>query len=299
MGAYKKLNKQDAYITTRIAHKTWIISGSDFSSYGITTAVATGSYLNSLQQLYYPLQTGNNIVSHSFDYYNQSTLYVSSSRNLTTSSFIISIPRSLYGVNLQPDIATKLLFTGLENSLYAKYKYWEDSYVDEPSIAHTYGSADVDDDGEGNLYIVGSSPRLQIGNIIYPHGMIVITEPSYSAALSKQSLTSIQFGSSQPIYTHNYHCRVRESEFNFTYNPSALSSSLKTVYDNQGSIYLTASNVSNGVIKSNLTGSSFQPYITTVGLYNEANQLIAVGKMSQPVPKSANTEMTIIVKIDI
>ena len=49
----------------------------------------------------------------------------------------------------------------------------------------------------------------------------------------------------------------------------------------------------------NVTGGAFQPYKTTEGLYNDANQLIAVGKMSQPVPKPANTEMTIIVKIDI
>lgn len=299
MGAYKKLNKQDAYITTRIAHKTWIISGSDLTSYGITTNIATGSYLNNLQQLYYPAQQDSNVVSHSFDYYDQSTLYVSSSRNLTTGSFIISVPRSLYGVNLQPDTATKLLFTGLENSLYARYKYWEDDYVQEPAAARVYSSADIDDDGEGNLYIVGSSPRLQIGNIIYSHGMIIVTDPYYSETFSNGNISSIQFGSSQPIYTHNYHCRIRESEFNFTYNPSSVNSSLRTVYDNQGELYSTASNVSNGVVKNNLTGSSFQPYITTVGLYNEANQLIAVGKMSQPVPKSANTEMTIIVKIDI
>lgn len=312
MGAYKKLNKQDAYITTRIAHKTWIITGSEFASYGITTATATGSYLNSLQHLYYPVEKDGNVVSHSFDYYDQSSLYLSSSRNLTTGSFILSIPRSLYGVNLQPDIATKLFFTGLEKSLYAKYKYWEDEYVNEPAAARVYSTVDIDDDGEGNIYIMGTSPRYQIGNIIYPHGMIIITDPYYSKAFSKDALSSIQFGSSQPIYTHNYHCRVRESEFNFTYNPSALSSSLETVYSNLGyaegyydynindyDLQPVVRNASNGVIKNNLTGSSFQPYITTVGLYNEANQLIAVGKMSQPIPKSANTEMTIIVKIDI
>jgi hypothetical protein len=133
--------------------------------------------------------------------------------------------------------------------------------------------------------------------------MIVVTDPTYSTALRDKPLDYIQFGSSQPIYTHNYHCRIRESEFNFTYNPSALKSSFQPVYNNLGDYEYTfndyGKDVSNGVIKNNLTGSAFQPYITTVGLYNEANQLIAVGKMSQPIPKSANTEMTIIVKIDI
>ena len=113
------------------------------------------------------------------------------------------------------------------------------------------------------------------------------------------SARTVHFKSSQPIFTHNYHCKVRESEYGFTYNPSALSSSLKTVYDNNDAVYIEDSNVSTGELSNNITGSEFQPYITTVGLYNDANQLIAVGKLNRPVPKSANTEMTIIVKIDI
>jgi hypothetical protein len=109
----------------------------------------------------------------------------------------------------------------------------------------------------------------------------------------------LNFKTSQPIFTHNYHCKLRESEFNYTYNPSALSSSLKTVYDNTDTVYSTSYAVTGGELNNNVTGSEFQPYMTSVGLYNDANQLIAVGKMNRPVPKSANTEMTIIVKIDI
>jgi hypothetical protein len=78
-----------------------------------------------------------------------------------------------------------------------------------------------------------------------------------------------------------------------------LSGSTGTVYSSDGEIYSTSGSINKGDRQSNITGSVFQPYITTVGLYNDANELIAVGKMAQPVPKSANTEMTIIVKIDI
>ena len=55
----------------------------------------------------------------------------------------------------------------------------------------------------------------------------------------------------------------------------------------------------SGQIASNVSGSSFQPYITTVGLYNEANELVAVAKMGQPLPKSADTDMSIVVKLDM
>ena len=47
------------------------------------------------------------------------------------------------------------------------------------------------------------------------------------------------------------------------------------------------------------TGSYFQPYATTVGLYNDSNQLIGVGKLGQPIPKSRFTDMTFVVKFDI
>ena len=52
-------------------------------------------------------------------------------------------------------------------------------------------------------------------------------------------------------------------------------------------------------INENLLGSEFKPYITTVGLYNEANELIAVAKTNRPIPKSHNVDMTFVVNLDI
>jgi hypothetical protein len=46
------------------------------------------------------------------------------------------------------------------------------------------------------------------------------------------------------------------------------------------------------------TGSYFSPYVTTVGLYNESYQLIAVGKLSQPIPISLYTDTTFIINFD-
>lgn len=275
MGAYKKLNKQDAFITTYTAHKTWAVPYTSFVYYNITANTATGAYTSSLQQLYYPSKSLDNVVSHSFDYYNQTTLYFSESRNFKDSIRIVSIPRDLYGVNIHPD-----------KSLNIQVR----TFIDPGFVFNN-----LIDDGEGNLILSGSSPTQYVGDVIYPHGIICITDDTFKTS----QVRNVTFKSSHPIFTHNYHCKLRESEFNFTYNPSALTSSLKTTYDNQSNIYSTSSNVADGLLNDNVTGSAFQPYITTVGLYNDANQLIAVGKLNRPVPKSANTEMTIIVKIDI
>jgi len=46
------------------------------------------------------------------------------------------------------------------------------------------------------------------------------------------------------------------------------------------------------------TGSYFSPYVTTVGLYNESYQLVAVGKLAQPIPISLHTDTTFIINYD-
>ena len=40
------------------------------------------------------------------------------------------------------------------------------------------------------------------------------------------------------------------------------------------------------------------PYVTTVGMYNNNNELLAVGKLAQPLPTSRTTDTTILVNID-
>lgn len=288
MSAYKKINKQDAYITTYTAHKTWAVVSGSFEDYGIEVFNATGSYSASLQQLYYPSKSQSNIVSHSFDYYSQTTLYFSQSRNFENNPKVISIPKNLYGVYIAPDKTLEVITT---TSSYVTLGYWEEGYTEVSSE----GGTRLVDDGEGNIIISGSSPTKYVGDVIYSHGIVVLTDPLYSS----QDIGYVSFKSSQPVFTHNYHCKIRESEFNFTFNPSAISGSTGIAYDNEGQVYSVTSKISDGVLLPNVTGSDFQPYITTVGLYNDANELVAVGKLNRPVPKSNNVETTIIVKIDI
>lgn len=50
MSAYKKFNKQDAFITTYTAHKSFIVSGSQHDDYGVETYVGisgSGDFLPS------------------------------------------------------------------------------------------------------------------------------------------------------------------------------------------------------------------------------------------------------------
>lgn len=54
----------------------------------------------------------------------------------------------------------------------------------------------------------------------------------------------------------------------------------------------------SGILKDNVTGSYFTPYVTTIGLYNAANELLVVGKLGQPFPVPKNTDVTFVVRWD-
>jgi hypothetical protein len=57
-------------------------------------------------------------------------------------------------------------------------------------------------------------------------------------------------------------------------------------------------NSETGQVYDFATGSYFNPYLTTVGLYNENQDLIAVGKLAKPLPTNNTTDLTILINID-
>lgn len=122
-----------------------------------------------------------------------------------------------------------------------------------------------------------------LGNIFYAHGNAVITKEDIAARFYGQVLRSgsLEWQGTHTIYQHEYRCKVNESSLNYSQNPSTVQSG------------------SDGTVYDFVTGSYFQPYVTTVGLYNDSNELIAVGKLAQPVPKSRYTDMNFVVKFDV
>jgi len=81
------------------------------------------------------------------------------------------------------------------------------------------------------------------------------------------------------ISTSHYFVRATNREFNFSNNPT----------------FVTGSD--NSFVESTFEKDP-KTYITTVGLMNDANEIIAVAKTSQPVPKSYDKEVLIKVKLD-
>jgi hypothetical protein len=94
------------------------------------------------------------------------------------------------------------------------------------------------------------------------------------------STYTMTFQAETTIYQNEVRCHVNENDFNYTQNLSSTISG------------------SNGQLIDAITGSDFRPYATTVGLYNETNDLLVVGKLSTPYPIPSNTDITFIIKWD-
>ena len=118
-----------------------------------------------------------------------------------------------------------------------------------------------------------------VGNIFYESGLATITHPIYNKSLN---VTGLKFQGSHLIYENEYQCTINEHEYNYTLNPSARRNK----------------NLNSQDIANFATGSTFKPYVTTVGLYNEAGELLVVGKLGQPVRMSDETDTTFVIRWD-
>jgi hypothetical protein len=197
---------------------------------------------------------------------------------------VVSIPSKLFGENIVPS-TFDLTYTSSGDLGFNIVDDGEGNLV----INSITGSAGYGSGVYGTLVYGAEGGNIGdvVGQIFYSHGIAVFTTSSMAAlgaemssSLSNLSKLSVNFSSSIRIYENQYKCVINENEFQFSLNPTLLSGSLDDVY------------------YSYVTGSTFTPYITTVGLYNESNELLVVGKLSSAIPIAQQTDTTIIVNFD-
>jgi hypothetical protein len=81
------------------------------------------------------------------------------------------------------------------------------------------------------------------------------------------------------VSTQHFFVRATNREFNFSNNPTFVSGA-------------------DGTFREPSFETDPKTYITSVGLFNDANELMAVAKTSQPIAKSFDKEVLIKVKLD-
>ena len=289
----------DRFLGINTISSLWV-SGSDNTGY--ITSQSSQLVYRSIKELYYSNYIGGKngapAATASFNndgtitgpaytpnYYNYLSNTLLPSRYFPTGSdeeiAVISIPSNLFGEYLKPG-----------------------------TVSISSASLNLYDDGLGNLL----SASLKVGDVIYEHGVIIITNAGipgfpdgygfvnygtalYDSTLSNlfySSLITCSFESTVTLYETQYKCTIRENEFNSSNNPS-LTSGSAAISNNSGSSFPQPG---SGKLNDNVTGSYFSPYITTVGLYNNNKELLAVAKLAQPLPVSSVTDTSILINFD-
>ena len=173
---------------------------------------------------------------------------------------------------------------------------------------------------------------IKIGNVFYNQGLIVITR---DVASRLENGWQLDYKSTKTIYEHEYLLIVNDDEFNISQNPSAIvevgkvdeniitSDNLRRkITTTPGVKYIKKlSTLENGDVLDyrfsgsvgtakagfehydlsgsvDSTGSFLAPFITTIGLYDDNCDLVAVAKLPQPIKSEPDMPVNFIIRFD-
>ena len=223
-------------------------------------------------------------------------------RNLDGSIAVFSIPQINYGEGIKPKTVV----------------------LEDETVGKIYT-----DDGYSNLTDATGSI---VGNIFYDRGLVVLTKNVVSGSILNQF--TLNFRSIKTIFENEIFLSVLENEFNYSQNPSAVleygGEIVKHVVTDKNdltgntlkeiSVYEAGTKVVRGAYhpyiseldpnrfgsfddfeySSSLdpTGSYLAPYITTIGLYDDDLNMVAVAKLPKPIKSEPNYPLNFIVRFD-
>lgn len=120
----------------------------------------------------------------------------------------------------------------------------------------------------------------KVGNVFGQTGFIVISTLDYRYHNLINENYTATYRSTVRRYEHSMFLQIDEGDFNVTLNPSALKDD-------------------NITVKGFVTGSSFAPYITTIGMFNDKGQMLMIGKLANPILNRTDIDLNIRMKIDL
>ena len=184
-------------------------------------------------------------------------------------------------------------------------------------------------------FLEGAAGTDKIGNVFYTQGLIVITRAVSDLLNGNWELS---YKSTKTIYEHEYLLIVNQDEFNVSQNPSAVvevGKTTKYVSGSDGKTYKAITNAGTKYIRKksilengntldyrftssvsssthfagfehydlsgsiDTTGSFLAPFITTIGLYDDEMDLVAVAKLPQPIKSEPDIPVNFIVRFDL
>jgi len=219
------------------------------------------------------------------DYYSPFSNTITISDFSASTEYRINSPAGEYGIlyatassNGILDITSSNLVTVNDRQLwYAGLIYYQAGIVILSSSVFATACA-----GGGGI-IDGSGIGATNSVLFTPNGNLIdaaLTGSSISASADglRNRMGDIRFNNTTELNSTVYFCRANHNDFNYSSNPT----------------YLSGSRM---VVKSSYNDAPVS-YITSVGLYNDNNELLAVAKLSEPLKKTPSNEYTLRVRLD-
>ena len=119
-----------------------------------------------------------------------------------------------------------------------------------------------------------------VGNVFSKQGLIVFSSADYRVNDLLKTPYTASYRSTVTIHEMNVVTKLDAGDFNMSTNITLTGDDDSTYY-------------------SFVTGSTFAPYITTIGLYNDAGQLLAIGKLAQPIRKRNDVDINFLIRLDL
>ena len=165
------------------------------------------------------------------------------------------------------------------------------------SVELEYGSITVTDDGNSNLIDSASNHK---GNVFYDRGLIVLTEGITNTTTIESF--DLSYRSTMTIYENEVFLSVNENEFNISQNPSAYDGTnkikLKTIQSTIEPTKFGGFGEYDYSSSVDTTGSYLAPFITTIGLYDNELNMVAVCKLPKPIKSLPDYPLNFIVRFD-
>lgn len=134
-------------------------------------------------------------------------------------------------------------------------------------------------DGSGTAGLINMDVN---GDLTTPEigvtSLFVSSTISQSCDSLRARINNLSFNNTTELNSTVYFCRANANEFNYSSNPT----------------YLSQSQIRTKQVRADEPVS----YATTVGLYGETNELLAVAKLSEPLKKTPSNEFTLRVRLD-
>lgn len=191
-------------------------------------------------------------------------------------SYKVNSPAGEYGILYATGAAGVLDETSTHTASFGSDKYWLAGLIYYQAGVAVLTSSVFMGDSDGGFLKSGSAEFFDASTTLT--GSLVGEEISGSADGLRTRIQNIQFNNTIELNSTVYFCRVKHNEFNYSSNPTYLSGSQIRVKNQKTDVPIS--------------------YITSIGLYSADNQLLAVGKFSEPIRKDNNIELTFRARLD-